>query len=397
MKQRKKFLLNVLFLFMLLAFIGCGKENQENSQEEPQNGETINIEENGNGIVLFSTKYDVEDYCQGCFIVSKNDGLLYGVLDKEGKEILPVEYDNVEFLNANEVKEGIDSQVYLKTKYEDRYTIVNAKGNEILSEDATYLPYVLDENEKANFFYWENDDKIYFYNEEGKEIMEISKRADMDCNVIALSKGSILVINTYENADSFVVEEKTDGFYLYDVNGTMLHEWGNDTFLLKDYIFADEKNRKISMYTTEDNALYTKYCISENGIIDSVENVDFSILYEDRKENQKDEEYIGRNGDIHLFKSNDTWKLEDESGTPLYDIRYYDCTEVDDSYFLSNEDNQVCVIDRNGDKVIDYGRIKKVDDGFYFDDNIMRMENFFVGDDGVCYVHDGKVEFFSAS
>ena len=55
----------------------------EASSSSEKYSEITQPEETANFIngLLFSTEYDVVDYCQGCFIVSKNDGLLYGVLD----------------------------------------------------------------------------------------------------------------------------------------------------------------------------------------------------------------------------------------------------------------------------------------------------------------------------
>lgn len=403
MKQRKKFLLNVLFLFMLLAFIGCGKENQENSQEEPQNGETINIEENGNGIVLFSTKYDVEDYCQGCFIVSKNDGLLYGVLDKEGKEILPVEYDNIEFLNDENVKNGTDKILFMKTQYEDEYKVFDANGKEILDSEVSYIEFELPKgNSDPVFFEHTSENILRWYDEKGKLLLEIEKDPKTEIVIYQLTKDYFLMLEYKVSIIGYgTASQENLGIFLYNMSGDAVYSLKKGDLILPMHL----ENESVIFYLAEESGLCSKWSLDMDGQInelgelskEEVENEISHYIVEDSNKSNSEEYYLGPEKNIHLYSTNSTWKLEDKNGNPLYDNRYYECTEVDNSYFLSNEDNQVCVIDKNGEKIIDYGRITRVDDDFYFDDNIMQRENYFVGDDGVCYVHDGEVEFFPAS
>lgn len=96
---------------MLLAisgmiFSGCGKEEKtyvpqkkteteisKSENDSELETETEGISEGKN--YKITTEYDLEDYASGYIIVSKNDGLLYGVIDKEGNEVIPVEYDNI--------------------------------------------------------------------------------------------------------------------------------------------------------------------------------------------------------------------------------------------------------------------------------------------------------------
>ena len=64
-----------------------------------------------------TTEYDLEDYASGYVIVSKNDGLLYGVIDKDGNEVIPVEYDNIQLVRGEDEKSDRD-EVYFVCEYE---------------------------------------------------------------------------------------------------------------------------------------------------------------------------------------------------------------------------------------------------------------------------------------
>lgn len=130
----------------------------------------------GNGWI-FSTEYDVEDYCHGCFIVSKNDGLLYGVLDRNGEEILPVKYDDIEFMNSEEIGEGKNENLYIHTKYENQCTVVNSKGEVVLDKDVSYVDYELGTGDSDSAFFVEKseqNDWVHFYKEDGTLLSELN-------------------------------------------------------------------------------------------------------------------------------------------------------------------------------------------------------------------------------
>lgn len=73
-------------------------------------------------------------------------------------------------------------------------------------------------------------------------------------------------------------------------------------------------------------------------------------MYKSKKENQpqEDEYYLGKENEIRLYKSNDTWKLVDSNDNLLYEERYYECYKDSSCYSLANEDDEMCLIDRNG-------------------------------------------------
>ena len=68
---------------------------------------------------LFTTEYDIEDYCENAIIVSKTDGKVYGLLDNKGKEILPLDYDDLDFVNKDEYVTSEHENLYLKAEREE--------------------------------------------------------------------------------------------------------------------------------------------------------------------------------------------------------------------------------------------------------------------------------------
>lgn len=95
MKKKKGAL---LFILMAVTISACGNKTSQTENEYIQKSDTVNADtyEQGeesaetekkdsdaveNGDIIFETEYKIEDYCDGAFIVSKSDGLLYGVLN----------------------------------------------------------------------------------------------------------------------------------------------------------------------------------------------------------------------------------------------------------------------------------------------------------------------------
>ena len=150
-------------------------EKKENKKEEKEVEEAI--QQNG---LVFSTEYTVEDYCHGCYIVSKNDGLLRGVFDKKGKEILPIKYDDVYFLNADALKNGEEENLYIQTRYENDYTVVDEDGKQILDKEVVCADYWLGTVEENSYYFVEKNtenQKINFYKKDGSFfLVEIIKK-----------------------------------------------------------------------------------------------------------------------------------------------------------------------------------------------------------------------------
>lgn len=140
---------------------------------------------------------------------------------------------------------------------------------------------------------------------------------------------------------------------------------------------------KNGLFEENDNS---KYTLGQYGILQRKQWID------------EPEEYrLGKDKNIRLYTSNSTWKLEDENGNPIYDERYYECIYRDECYFLVNEDNQMCLIDRNGNKLVDYEYLTYDGKYGYFMGIAFDSDNFFVGDDGVSFVSGNEVYFFGVN
>lgn len=409
----------------LALLSGCGNANRKDTEtgitEQTNNTEQTEISEtdimesmesdvpedipeestNVNGF-LFSTEYDVEDYCQGCFIVSKNDGLLYGMLDKSGNEILPVKYDNLEFMNDEQVKDGKAESLYIKTTYEDVYTVVNTAGQQILEDDVSCIDYELGEGETDSAFFQKMDSEngqVKFYKEDGTLVSEMDCGDNRPWDVRTVSKNCYLLsrmaVDNSEGAQFNIIY--TDAA-LYDMQNQIIKQWdgmGYSNSITESncfvcYLVSNEGN--IQKVEIDEAGNLTEY-----GEVSQAEVHQALFAPETEEKGSRTERYLGKDKNIKLYYSNDTWKLVDENGNPLYDERYYECISEDGCYILVNENNEMCLIDRNGEKVVDYGWLTWDGSAGKFNGSTLTTDMFHAGDDGVCFIQGGDVYFFAGS
>ena len=151
----KKDILGVMLVMIMVCctiLSGCGKkaamentvkngstkneiETEYNNTTETESADTENTNtENTNTGYEIPTEYDMEEYADGYIIVSKTDHLLYGVIDIDGREVIPVEYDNIDFVRRNgEV--DIDQGIYFLCEYEGEKQVLNSSGEKVLDGD----------------------------------------------------------------------------------------------------------------------------------------------------------------------------------------------------------------------------------------------------------------------
>ena len=98
----------MLLIFCALFLFSCGKKTSA---------------------VYFLTEYKVEEYCGNRFIVSKPDCMIYGVLDIEGNEIIPVIYNEIKLLHGKGRAAELTGTRYFKAKYKNTYIIFDYEGN----------------------------------------------------------------------------------------------------------------------------------------------------------------------------------------------------------------------------------------------------------------------------
>ena len=107
------FIVCIMSAFML----SCGKKQDVNipdkQEEKVQQEEKKEKEEKS---ISLQTDYHIEDYENGYLIVSKSDGILYGAIDRNNKNIIPMEYDSASFFDSELLKKK--GKVFIKTSYE---------------------------------------------------------------------------------------------------------------------------------------------------------------------------------------------------------------------------------------------------------------------------------------
>lgn len=407
----KKYLIELVVCLALIS--GC-REKQENVNEGTVNIQEENLSgqaDDGNGYEaepgeekndvldvlvsngkIFSTEYDVEDYCHGCFIVSKNEGLLYGVLDRNGEEILPVKYDSIEFMNGEEVRDGENENLYIRTKYEDQYTVVNSKGEVVLDKDVSYVDYELGTGNSESAFFVEistQNDWVHFYKEDGMLLSELNCGENDWIELRYITNEIYLLARADFESISNGVKVISKDVTLYNRENQIVTQWnemgfGNSVILDGQFVF----------YLYANDGVYYRYTMDESGNLSesgeiSQEEAKLEIASSGTA-NKTGEYYLGKEKAIRLYQSNGTWKLVDANDNPLYDERYYQCIPKYGCYFLVNENNEMCLIDRNGNMVVDYGWLTLNENQGYFNGAVITSDNFFAGDDGVCFTLGGN-------
>jgi len=296
---------------------------------------------------LFTTQYDVVDYCEDAIIVGKSDGKVYGLLDNKGKEILPLNYDDLDFLNKDAYIEGTDDTLYLRAEYEGEYTVFNTKGKQVMTSPESICAerYIIPsaDPDKGPFFEEHADKSYRIYNKVGELIGECAERG---------WAGSPYYISdrVYCTIDRVNREVAT-----FDYAGNLIASLSEDGF---DKV---ETENGLIVYTGEVKSLYVidnlkKYVIDADGNITFVKRLDSWTDYMDDEKAER--ESNNNKKPYNLYQSNSTWKLEDLNGQPLYVERYFEQLNPpgeNDCIALTNEDDQLCIFSRNGVKLVDFG------------------------------------------
>lgn len=350
-----------------------------------------------NGDIVLETEYDIKDYCNGCFVVSKNDDLLYGLLDIHGNEILPVQYDDVNFCNADNVINGINENLYIVTKYEDQQNVWDSRGNLIFDTYAYVIDFKYGKPD-ADTAFWEekdSDNKVCrIYAEDKTLLQEIDYSNHFYLQMTWLSPDNYFAaIQKSNTAPSSVT-------YLYDKNANIKKQWDNANLLN----FKASASQEYYFYIVDADGVYEKYSVSDGGEAVLLKTMDRDgateeIASDSRSETTTDAKLLGKDKNIRLYRSNGTVKLEDENGNPLYEERYYEGYYEDNCYILVNEDNQACLINQNGRMVIDYGWLDVENDNIRFLGKRLYPDSILNGGEevGIVVNEDGisKVYMFS--
>ncbi|MEE1034302.1 MAG: WG repeat-containing protein [Agathobacter sp.] len=409
--MKKRVLCVILVSILMLS--GCGKSNDQkqvnevrlkNTEKAVSNqntekasvSETDNISKTGNGSAIFSTNYKIEDYCNGDFIVSKSDGLLYGVINIQGKEIIPVQFDNISFMNDEKVVNGDSKNLYIKAQYEDQYFIYNENGEKIMDGDASIINYKLGGGEvgENNPFFEIGDygTKKDVYSKAGQFLFDIPLNSDANSSsIVWISPELYLLSESVAEKSGYTINVSFLDTILMNANGETLQKWdgsamANDGCEDNNYWF----------FLGDNEGKYSKITISATGELVSQENgleqSDAAKEAVSSVMSSSDKIYLGKDNENVLYTTNNTWKYEDSSGNPVYDDRYFSMGQEENCYFLSNSDNQVCVITKNGKKTVDYGTISLQGDNYTYNGILLGDGNAYADYDSFCYIDESNGE-----
>lgn len=421
--MRKK-IVGILMLLLVLLVCACGKKEEntvqkpvlvieENQVKESTVLEEVEKEEKAINGLIFSTEYKIEDYCNGHFIVSKNDGLLYGVLDMKGEEWIPCEYDNISFLNKYEVIDGKEDTLLFELRYENLHTVMDDTGKilieNVAGRDISYIKCEFGTiEEDVPWFVGETpmlkeNQGISLYTKSGEVILDLQY-----ADALAVDFGAMI-----SNKYFMVGVNKSDDYvtYLYNINGEIINQWNgvSNVSVCGVEEYADKVN--FFIYSADN---YQHWTIDLNGNVEFIcaytkneyENMMGQNIYSNVVDNRNRTDYS--NDYFKLYKSNDTWKLEDVDGTTLYENRYYTCEAyknydgtIFNMFCLSNENGEAIAINRFGQKIIDYGWLTVKNEGWYtemyFCGSRFDSTECYVEDEGICYIQGNDVYYFQGT
>lgn len=399
-----KKLWKILFVACLISVLSaCGNtsvKQDENTYSYPYEDEVINgyditdntdsqpLYSSNNDGLLFTTEYTIVDYVENAIIVSKNNGLLYGVLDNNGNEVIPVKYDNIKFANKANYVEEKNENIYFIAKYESEYIIFDANGNELF-RSKNPLEYInCFSGDDAPFFKEipPGNDEI-FYNEKLEHIGTATKNKsseDKAGDIQAISD----ICYMYREHDVISYYHCYSDIYILDYNKNIINKFEGYQSAERSYggflgVFTDDEyilplvntsGGHPSFFPTD----YTVFHIDKNGNTISKENMTVNEYQDKYLYSNTDEKY-------NLYSSNSTWKLEDLNGNPLLDERYYDKIDAigeNDCILLANENNEVCLFSRQGILYIDYGVLT-------YNNETLKMLTF-NSSEKVDYIYEGK-------
>lgn len=293
-----------------------------------------------NNKVILNYEYeDIQYYsANDIFIVQRNGK--QGAMNKEGKVILPVEYNSILFggiyLNATKDKEKmifdqegnkIETQLVSKVRTEnpnyfiavdknDIYTVIDEQGNTILDEDYSYIEYL-----PGGFFIVARDGKNGIINSKGEFVVE-------------LKYTSIFRFNDTNVLQAEMQEESTIDLYnmqmqeIASMKDATIKQITNETNAQKSYIllasqteasYYDENGKALEAKEIfPNNILYAKKTEGKWGFVDKSGNFVVQAQYDMVTE-------FNTNGFAGI-KKDGKWGVINQSGTilqePIYEISW---------------------------------------------------------------------------
>ena len=338
--------INYIFILCMVSIflISCGKRHtstttkssETTQQTEEQTEEETDFMDHENEqqeqLVTnssLSTDYHIEDYENGYLIISKSDGLLFGVIDRNNNTILPVEYDEISFVDSN----GNTDKQYFCARYENQYTLFDEQGTKLI-ENSIYpidsVNYEIAPSDNMPLLFYTKPtaeqtldfSELIFYNENGS----IKSNIKLENGI---SSKPLLLSTEYVNENFFIMTitafQSTNPnatlTYMYDYDGKVLKKWKKSS-ISHCNTRGDSENDYYVYIQNLGTKKVDKVYIDSNGNCKSVDHYTANEFQHEYMENQQastpiDVYYLGTNNENVIYKSNDTWKYESKTGTPI--------------------------------------------------------------------------------
>lgn len=349
---------------MLLAisgmiFSGCGKEEKtyvpqkkteteisKSENDSELETETEGISEGKN--YKITTEYDLEDYASGYVIVSKNDGLLYGVIDKDGNEVIPVEYDNIQLVRGEE-EESDKDEVYFVCEYEGEEEVLDSNGQKILDgkvervtphlgEISADSPFFYELNYTYSTDYMNQDISLRYYDIKGDMLCDINLLEIEDIDRAMYDTVDLTVLNTELISNDRILvciggalkpKDESSGleaYYnvsLYNLKGERLQEWNELATPSGMTVEDDNSFIFVTVDYWAEGYQYELYSIDENGNLTDLGDLESQNKYslssagqiqvnEESSSSENSSDYtLGKNESIDYIKQmiHGNWKI----------------------------------------------------------------------------------------
>lgn len=293
----------------------------------------------------------------------------YGLINLEGKEILPCEYDEITCLD------GVENT--LKTSKNGKYGIVNPEGKIILKDEFADIKG-LTSNNKDGFIIKVEDGKCGIVDFSGNTVLDakyddITKTFGNNFYVVIQNKKQILV-----KKDG--TETLTDGF---DEISEILKNEDNGVIYKKDNKYGVMKmTKEIFIEPTYEELKETKsgvFIAKQNGkygIIDIEKNQKVDFKYSNLSYNEKADLYIAEDENYNNDIIDNTYniklsgiltdfdsekgylKIRQENEYKYYNFKFEEKRESDifasNTIFLSKKNGKYGFVDKDGNVVTDY-------------------------------------------
>lgn len=256
------------------------------------------------------------------FVVEKSKK--YGAVDIEGKEIIPVKYNQIDITG-----------IYLYAKNEQGTVVYNSDGTEANINSNISILNTSNENYKIKINN-ENGTKYGVINKEGKQLIKekynyISYLYD-NYFIVSVDNGKLGVVDDNDNVKIEIKYDSLQKVYETDLIQTSISK---DKTI---QIFSKDMNKVCEMK----NAIINQ----QNEYIKIYNETETKYISKDGKEIKNTEVY---NNKLFAKKEGEKWGFVDNEGKVVIDYKYDKVTDFNDYGFAAvRNDNKWGAIDENG-------------------------------------------------